>query len=43
MSEQKEKLKALQQTIERLEKAYGKGIVMKMNDTKSINQYSNMF
>jgi recombination protein RecA len=37
MSEQKEKLKALQQTIERLEKAYGKGIVMKMNDTKSIN------
>jgi recombination protein RecA len=37
MSEQKEKLKALQQTSERLEKAYGKGIVMKMNDTKSIN------
>jgi len=37
MSEQKEKLKALQQTIERLEKAYGKGIVMKMDDTKSIN------
>ena len=36
MSEQKEKLKALQQTIERLEKAYGKGIVMKMDDTKSI-------
>ena len=30
MSEQKEKLKALQQTIERLEKSYGKGVVMKM-------------
>ncbi len=36
MSEQKEKLKALQQTIERLEKSYGKGIVMKMDDNKSV-------
>ena len=37
MSEQKEKLKALQQTIERLEKSYGKGIVMKMNDETKVN------
>ncbi len=37
MSEQKEKLKALQQTIERLEKSYGKGIVMKMDDNKKVN------
>ncbi|MGC6415235.1 MAG: recombinase RecA [Bacteroidia bacterium] len=37
MSEQKEKLKALQQTIDRLEKSYGKGIVMKMDDNKKVN------
>ena len=37
MSEQKEKLKALQQTIERLEKSYGKGTVMKMNDETKVN------
>jgi len=37
MSEQKEKLKALQQTIERLEKSYGKGIVMKMNDETKVS------
>ncbi len=37
MSEQKEKLKALQQTIERLEKSYGKGIVMRMDDNKKVN------
>jgi recombination protein RecA len=36
MSEQKEKLKALQQTIERLEKNYGKGIVMKMNENQNV-------
>jgi recombination protein RecA len=37
MNEQQEKLKALQQTIERLEKTYGKGVVMKMDDTRSAN------
>ncbi len=37
MSEQQEKLKALKQTIERLEKTYGKGVVMKMDDTRSVN------
>ena len=37
MSEQKEKLKALQQTIERLEKSYGKGVVMKMDDKHKVN------
>jgi len=36
MSEQKEKLKALQQTIERLEKNYGKGIVMKMTENQNV-------
>lgn len=36
MSEQAEKLKALKQTIERLEKTYGKGVVMKMDDDKSV-------
>lgn len=30
----KEKLKALQLTVEKLEKAYGKGVVMRMNDNK---------
>ena len=32
MSDNKEKLKALQLTIDKLEKAYGKGTVMKMGD-----------
>jgi len=31
MSEQDQKAKALKQTIERLEKSYGKGVVMKMD------------
>ena len=31
MSEQDQKVKALKQTIERLEKSYGKGVVMKMD------------
>ncbi|MDA0196007.1 MAG: recombinase RecA [Bacteroidetes bacterium] len=34
MSEQKEKMKALQLTIEKLEKTYGKGAVMKLSDEK---------
>ena len=34
MNDQKEKLKALQLTIDKLEKSYGKGTVMKLNDTK---------
>lgn len=34
MSEQSEKLKALQITIDKLEKAYGKGAVMKLSDEK---------
>ncbi|MFM7765570.1 MAG: DNA recombination/repair protein RecA, partial [Sphingomonadales bacterium] len=29
-------MKALKATIERLEKTYGKGVVMKMDDTRSI-------
>ncbi|HNR73393.1 MAG TPA: ATPase domain-containing protein, partial [Cyclobacteriaceae bacterium] len=33
-SDAKEKLKALQLTIDKLEKTYGKGTVMKLNDTK---------
>lgn len=37
MSENKEKLKVLQSTIERLEKSYGKGVVMKMSDTRVEN------
>jgi recombination protein RecA len=36
MSEQTEKMKALKATIERLEKTYGKGVVMKMDGTKSV-------
>lgn len=32
-----EKLKALQLTLDRLEKSYGKGVVMKMGDTKVVN------
>ena len=34
MSEAKEKLKALQLTIDKLEKTYGKGTVMKLSDEK---------
>ena len=34
MSEQSEKLKALQLTIDKLEKSYGKGAVMKLSDEK---------
>ena len=34
MSDAKEKLKALQLTIDKLEKAYGKGTVMKLSDDK---------
>lgn len=34
MSDNKEKLKALQLTIEKLEKTYGKGAVMKLSDEK---------
>lgn len=34
MSDNKEKLKALQLTVEKLEKSYGKGVVMRMSDTK---------
>ncbi len=34
MAENTEKLKVLQSTIERLEKAYGKGVVMKMSDDR---------
>ena len=37
MSEQSEKLKALQMTIDKLEKAYGKGTVMKLSDEKVID------
>lgn len=33
-SDVKEKLKALQLTIDKLEKTYGKGTVMKLNDSK---------
>ncbi|MBL7876641.1 MAG: DNA recombination/repair protein RecA, partial [Cyclobacteriaceae bacterium] len=33
-NDSKEKLKALQLTIDKLEKTYGKGTVMKLNDTK---------
>ncbi len=32
-----EKLKALQLTLDRLEKTYGKGVVMKMGDSKVVN------
>ncbi len=34
MSDQTEKLKALQLTIEKLEKSYGKGAVMRLSDEK---------
>lgn len=37
MSDNTEKLKVLQATIERLEKSYGKGVVMKMSDNRVEN------
>jgi len=37
MSDQNEKLKALQLTIDKLEKTYGKGTVMKLSDEKIID------
>jgi len=37
MSEREEKLKALQLTIDKLDKTYGKGSVMKLGDSKVIN------
>lgn len=37
MSDNKEKLKVLQSTIDRLEKSFGKGIVMKMSDDRVVN------
>lgn len=37
MSENKEKLKALQLTIDKLEKTYGKGSVMKLSDEKVLD------
>jgi recombination protein RecA len=37
MSEQSEKLKALQLTIDKLEKTYGKGTVMKLSDEKVLD------
>src|ERR671912_2970117 len=37
MSDAKEKLKALQLTIDKLEKTYGKGTVMKLSDEKVID------
>ncbi|MFK7899667.1 MAG: recombinase RecA [Cyclobacteriaceae bacterium] len=37
MSEQAEKLKALQLTIDKIEKAYGKGAVMKLSDERVVD------
>lgn len=37
MSEQSEKLKALQITIDKLEKTYGKGTIMKLSDEKIVD------
>ena len=37
MSVQNEKLKALQLTLDKLEKTYGKGVVMKMGEAKVVN------
>ena len=37
MADSKEKLKALQITIEKLEKTYGKGTIMKLNDKKVLD------
>ncbi|MEN9510390.1 MAG: recombinase RecA, partial [Bacteroidota bacterium] len=36
MSDAQEKLKALKLTIDRLEKQYGKGVVMKMDETRTV-------
>jgi recombination protein RecA len=36
MSDAQEKLKALKLTIDRLEKTYGKGVVMKMDETRTV-------
>lgn len=36
MSDNKEKLKALQLTVDKLEKTYGKGTVMKLGDSKAV-------
>jgi recombination protein RecA len=36
MSDAQEKLKALKLTIDRLEKSYGKGVVMKMDETRTV-------
>ena len=36
-SEKEKKLKALKQTVDRLEKTYGKGIVMKLGDKQVVN------
>ena len=37
MSDKTEKLKALQLTIDKLEKTYGKGVVMKLSDSKVVD------
>ena len=37
MSDNKEKLKALQMTISKLEKSYGKGVIMKLGDKAIVN------
>ena len=37
MSDAKEKLKALQLTLDKLEKTYGKGTVMKLSDEKVVD------
>jgi recombination protein RecA len=37
MSDNKEKLKALQLTIDKLDKTYGKGTVMKLSDERVID------
>ncbi len=37
MSEKDQKLKALQLTIDKLEKTYGKGAVMKLSDEKVLD------
>src|SRR5687768_4799344 len=37
MSEQAEKLKALQLTIDKLEKTYGKGTIMRLSDDKIVD------
>ncbi len=37
MSVQNEKMKALQLTLDKLEKSYGKGVVMKMGDARVVN------